>query len=65
VEKEYQVEWQVPGKTDTVNIITDDIAKIPSALFGFFDGRPPGCPFLITKIELVNPEQYLISKAAA
>jgi hypothetical protein len=57
--KKYTVSWRTPEEEGEVSIETPNLAAIPTLVWNFWEGKPPGCPTLITKIELVDPEQYL------
>ena len=56
--KKYIVSYRWPTGADEAEMTTADLSKIPVLLFAFLNGKAPGCPLIITNIQLADPDQY-------
>ncbi len=57
--KKYRVKWLTPDESGECEVETDDLSLVPALVFAFYKDKIPGCPFIISKIVLKRPAQYV------
>lgn len=55
--KTYTVDWRTEDKEGEITVTSDNFGELGIAILEAL-WPPPGCPVVITKIELLEPEKY-------